>query len=174
MNDDLRSLYTYHRWADESMIDSCRSLAPGQYEEPEPFEVGWPSIRSVVVPALFAAWVSWTAFGKELGKVSIIVGAQASPSQLAQAPQSQGLADDNYNYHFLESRGCYLLLGKPQKRAISVAAQISVATTKSPTCPHDEAPSVRMGKAWARPSTNTLSTRTAPLPSRKSSLRIGP
>jgi hypothetical protein len=68
----------------------------------------------------------------------------------------------------------YLPLGKPQKRAISVAAQTSVATTKSPTCPHDEAPSVRMGKAWARPSTNTLSTRTAPLPSTKSSRVIDP
>ena len=59
MTDDLASLYAYHRWADDRMLDACRSLAPGLYEEPEPFEVGWPSIRSVVVHLAWAndLWV---------------------------------------------------------------------------------------------------------------------
>ncbi len=55
-----------------------------------------------------------------------------------------------------------------------VAAHTSVVATKSPGCPHDEALSGRMGNAWARPSTNTLSTSTAPLPSTKSSRRADP
>ncbi len=54
MTDDLRSLFDYHRWADGLVIASCRSLAPGLYEESEPFEVGWPSIRSVVVHLAWA------------------------------------------------------------------------------------------------------------------------
>ena len=59
MTDDLRSFFDFHRWADGLVIASCRSLAPGLYEEPEPFEVGWPSIRSVVVHLAWGndAWI---------------------------------------------------------------------------------------------------------------------
>lgn len=59
MTDDFPSLFAYHRWADELVIASCRSLAPGLYEEPEPFEIGWPSIRSVVLHLAWAndAWI---------------------------------------------------------------------------------------------------------------------
>ncbi len=54
MTDDIPSLYAYHRWADERMIAACRGLAPEVYAEAEPFEVGWPSIRSVVVHLAWA------------------------------------------------------------------------------------------------------------------------
>ena len=98
---------------------------------------------------------------------------QQAPVSAGSGPAIEVVHAPNHD-HPLKRRNCYLPLGKPQKRAISVAAQTSVATTELPTCPHDEAASVRIGKAWARPSTNTLSTRTAPLPSTKSSRRIGP
>lgn len=59
MTDDLRNLFAYHRWADERCLDACHRLAPGLYEEPEPYEVGWPSIRSVVVHLAWGndAWI---------------------------------------------------------------------------------------------------------------------
>ena len=49
MTDDLSSLYNFHRWANERMIAACKALTHEQFIEIEPFEVGWPSIRSVVV-----------------------------------------------------------------------------------------------------------------------------
>lgn len=49
MTDDFASLFLYHRDADERFLDACRGLTPEQYAEPEPFEAGWPSIRSVIV-----------------------------------------------------------------------------------------------------------------------------
>lgn len=54
MNDDLTNLFQYHREADERFVAACRSLSPEQYAEVEPFEVGWPSIRSVVVHLAWA------------------------------------------------------------------------------------------------------------------------
>jgi uncharacterized damage-inducible protein DinB len=62
MTDDLPSLFAFHRWADERMLDACRKLAPGQYAEPEPFEVGWPTIRSIVVHLAWANQVWATRF----------------------------------------------------------------------------------------------------------------
>jgi uncharacterized damage-inducible protein DinB len=55
MNDDIPTLFAYHRWAEERMLAACRLLTAEQYAEPEPFEVGWPSIRSVV---LHLAWAN--------------------------------------------------------------------------------------------------------------------
>lgn len=49
MNDDFASLFQYHRDADLRFLDACRKLSAEQYAEPEPFEKGWPSIRSIVV-----------------------------------------------------------------------------------------------------------------------------
>jgi uncharacterized damage-inducible protein DinB len=56
--DDLPDLFAFHRWADERMLDACRRLTPEQYAGPEPFEVGWPSIRSLLVHQAWAmkAW----------------------------------------------------------------------------------------------------------------------
>ena len=65
----------------------------------------------------------------------------------------------------LQHGQCKLPPVKPQNRAISLAAHTSAATTKSPACPQDGVPPVRMGKACARPSTSTLSTRVTPAPS---------
>jgi uncharacterized damage-inducible protein DinB len=49
MYDDFPTLFRYHRESDATYLDAIRNLSAGQYEEVEPFEVGWPSIRSVVV-----------------------------------------------------------------------------------------------------------------------------
>lgn len=65
MTDDLPTFYAFHRWADTKVLAACRSLAPGLYEEPEPFEVGWPSIRSVVVHLAWANEVWITRFLRE-------------------------------------------------------------------------------------------------------------
>lgn len=47
MQDDLRSLFTYNRWADRLVLDACRALGPGGYERvPMP---GWTSIRATLV-----------------------------------------------------------------------------------------------------------------------------
>ena len=55
MQDDLKSLFAYNRWADAQVVEACRALGPGQYEqEPAP---GWSSIRSTLVHAADAAWI---------------------------------------------------------------------------------------------------------------------
>jgi uncharacterized damage-inducible protein DinB len=47
MNDDLVSLYAFHRWAERKMLDACRKLTYEQYAAaPAP---GWSSIRSSIV-----------------------------------------------------------------------------------------------------------------------------
>ena len=70
-----------------------------------------------------------------------------------------------WSARFSTANACQLPPVKPQNRAISLAAHTSAATTKSPACPQDGVPPVRMGKACARPSTSTLSTRVTPAPS---------
>ncbi len=49
MTDDFATLFRYHREADELYFEACKALTPEQYAEAEPFEVGWPSIRSVIL-----------------------------------------------------------------------------------------------------------------------------
>jgi uncharacterized damage-inducible protein DinB len=47
IEDDLKSLFAYNRWADGRVVEACRTLGPGQYEQtPAP---GWSSIRSTLV-----------------------------------------------------------------------------------------------------------------------------
>ena len=47
MQDDLKSLFAYNRWANRRVLESCRALGPGQYErEPVP---GWSSVRATLV-----------------------------------------------------------------------------------------------------------------------------
>jgi uncharacterized damage-inducible protein DinB len=55
MEDDLKSLFAYNRWANGRVVEACRALAPGRYEqEPVP---GWPSIRSTLVHLADATWI---------------------------------------------------------------------------------------------------------------------
>jgi uncharacterized damage-inducible protein DinB len=55
MEDDLKSLLAYNRWANARVVEACRALGPGQYEqEPVP---GWPSIRSTLVHQADATWI---------------------------------------------------------------------------------------------------------------------
>jgi uncharacterized damage-inducible protein DinB len=55
MEDDLKSLFAYNRWANMCVVEACRALAPGQYEqEPMP---GWPSIRATLVHLADATWI---------------------------------------------------------------------------------------------------------------------
>ena len=43
MNDDFATLYSFDRWANNTMLDACRKLSPEQYAaEPIP---GWPRRR---------------------------------------------------------------------------------------------------------------------------------
>jgi uncharacterized damage-inducible protein DinB len=47
MQDDLKSLFAYNRWANRRVLEACRALGPGQYErEPVP---GWSSVRATLV-----------------------------------------------------------------------------------------------------------------------------
>jgi uncharacterized damage-inducible protein DinB len=55
MEDDLKSLFVYNRWANGRVLEACRALAPGQYEQ-EPLP-GWPSIRSTFVHLADATWI---------------------------------------------------------------------------------------------------------------------
>jgi uncharacterized damage-inducible protein DinB len=49
IDDDLRSLLAYNRWADETMLATVAQLSPEDYtREPVP---GWASVRSSVVHA---------------------------------------------------------------------------------------------------------------------------
>jgi uncharacterized damage-inducible protein DinB len=46
MNDDLRSLFEYNRWADARVLSACRKLSADQYiAEPVP---GWSSVRATL------------------------------------------------------------------------------------------------------------------------------
>jgi uncharacterized damage-inducible protein DinB len=47
IQDDLRSLLAYNRWANGRVVEACRMLRPGQYEQE--IAIGWPSIRSTLV-----------------------------------------------------------------------------------------------------------------------------
>jgi uncharacterized damage-inducible protein DinB len=55
MQDDLKSLHAYNRWANRRVLEACRTLGPGQYEQ----EVtpGWPSIRGTLVHVADATWI---------------------------------------------------------------------------------------------------------------------
>jgi uncharacterized damage-inducible protein DinB len=55
MQDDLKSLFAFNRWADERVLEACRALAPGDYErEPVP---GWTSVRATLVHMADATWI---------------------------------------------------------------------------------------------------------------------
>jgi len=57
MNDNFATLYSFDRWANDTMLDACRKLSPEQYAaEPIP---GWPPIRFTVyhIAAVTDAWV---------------------------------------------------------------------------------------------------------------------
>jgi len=55
MQDDLKSLFAYNRWADGRVLQACRALKPGDYErEPIP---GRGSIRSTLVHVADAATI---------------------------------------------------------------------------------------------------------------------
>jgi uncharacterized damage-inducible protein DinB len=55
IQDDLNSLFAFNRWADDRVVEACRALAPGQYEqEPVP---GWTSIRATLVHVADATWI---------------------------------------------------------------------------------------------------------------------
>jgi uncharacterized damage-inducible protein DinB len=55
LQDDLHSLHAFNRWADRRVVEACRTLGPGQYEqEPAP---GWTSIRATLVHIADAAWI---------------------------------------------------------------------------------------------------------------------
>ena len=49
ITDDFPTLFLYHREADALYVDAIRGLSDAQYEEAEGFEVGWPSIRAILV-----------------------------------------------------------------------------------------------------------------------------
>ena len=55
MQDDLKSLHAYNRWANNRVVLACRSLGPGQYEQ-EPLP-GWGSIRATLVHLADATWI---------------------------------------------------------------------------------------------------------------------
>ena len=57
MNDDFASLYEYNRWADGRVVEACRALAPGQYEQSPAPGSGWASIRSTLVHVADATWI---------------------------------------------------------------------------------------------------------------------
>jgi len=59
MIDDFASLFRYHKESEARYFEACRALTTEQYTEPEAFEVGWPSIRSVIVHLAWAndLWV---------------------------------------------------------------------------------------------------------------------
>jgi uncharacterized damage-inducible protein DinB len=55
MQDDLKSLYAYNRWANALVVEACRALGPERYaQEPTP---GWPSVRSTLVHLADATWI---------------------------------------------------------------------------------------------------------------------
>jgi uncharacterized damage-inducible protein DinB len=55
MQDDLKSLFAYNRWANRRVLEACRALGPGQYEqEPAP---GWTSVRATLVHLADATWI---------------------------------------------------------------------------------------------------------------------
>jgi uncharacterized damage-inducible protein DinB len=55
MQDDLKSLFAYNRWANGRVVEACRALGPGQYEQE--IAPGWPSIRSTLVHVADATWI---------------------------------------------------------------------------------------------------------------------
>jgi uncharacterized damage-inducible protein DinB len=47
INDDIRSLFAFNRWADRRVLQACRSLSSEQYvAEPVP---GWSSVASTIL-----------------------------------------------------------------------------------------------------------------------------
>src|SRR5690348_5629624 len=55
MQDDLKSLFAYNRWANDLVVEACQALGPGQYEkEPLP---GWTSVRATLVHLADATWI---------------------------------------------------------------------------------------------------------------------
>ena len=75
------------------MLDACRKLSPEQYAEPEPFEVGWPSIRSVVV---HLAWASDLWVRRFLGGPSVPMIAEADLPTLDEAATLLMSAHDRF------------------------------------------------------------------------------
>ena len=57
MQDDLKSLFAYNRWADGRVVEACRALGPGQYEQSPAPGSGWASIRSTLVHVADATWI---------------------------------------------------------------------------------------------------------------------
>jgi uncharacterized damage-inducible protein DinB len=55
MQDDLNALFAYNRWADDRVVEACRTLTPQQYtQEPVP---GWTSVRATLVHLADATWI---------------------------------------------------------------------------------------------------------------------
>jgi uncharacterized damage-inducible protein DinB len=53
MDDDIKSLLEFNRWADRKILDACRGLTAEQYAaEPVP---GWSSVRSTVAHLAIAS-----------------------------------------------------------------------------------------------------------------------
>src|SRR5947209_1178187 len=57
IQDDLKSLFEYNRWADGRVVEACRALAPSQYEQSPAPGSGWTSIRSTLVHVADATWI---------------------------------------------------------------------------------------------------------------------
>jgi uncharacterized damage-inducible protein DinB len=100
MTDDLPALFAYHRWADERMIAACRLLNAEQYAEPEPFEVGWPSIRSVVN---HLAWANDAWLRRFLGEPPIPMLTEVDTPELEHAATLLLAAHDRFSMELLPS-----------------------------------------------------------------------
>lgn len=100
MTDDIPSLFAYHRWADERMIEACRKLSPERYAEIEPFEVGWPSIRSVV---LHLAWANEIWYRRFVGEPAVPMFAEADMPTLDEAATLLLAAHDRFTGTLLPS-----------------------------------------------------------------------
>ena len=100
MTDDLPALFAYHRWAEERMLASCRLLTAEQYAELEPFEMGWPSVRSVV---LHLAWANETWLRRFLGEPPISMFSDADMPKLESAATALLAAHDRFAAELLPS-----------------------------------------------------------------------
>ena len=100
MTDDLASLFAYHRWADDRMLDACRNLSPAQYAEIEPFEVGWPSIRSVV---LHLTWAGEVWAQRFLGEPQVPMFAESDLPTLNEAAARLLSTHDRFSEEILPS-----------------------------------------------------------------------
>lgn len=68
MNDDLKSLFAYNRWADLRVLNVCRTLTPEQYvQELAP---GWNSVRATLVHIAGATYLWSRRFAGESGPLT--------------------------------------------------------------------------------------------------------